>query len=329
MPSLPEQVAVFSERHQLLAPDMSVVVAVSGGPDSLCLLHILHQLAPRLRLRLHVAHLDHQLRPDSHDDAQYVAKVATQWNIPATVEEVDVAALARSRRIGLEAAGRTARYQFLLNTARAVQSDAIAVGHTADDQAETVLLRLLRGAGPSGLAAMRPKRLQDEKYIIRPLLETTRADVEAYCAEHGLKPRTDPSNQAPIFLRNRVRGYILPLLKAYNPSIVSTLGRTARLCAEEDDLLSSLVEQAWTTIATTSASAVVLDRQGFERLHRALQRRIIRKSVQTLDPDIEVEAKHLDLALEAITVHRRRMEFPRRIGLTVTRSSLRFERFLS
>jgi tRNA(Ile)-lysidine synthase len=326
MAGLLEQVWAFSERHTLLRPHMRIVVAVSGGPDSLCLLHLLHQLAPRLNLRLQVAHLDHQLRPESVDDARFVAQLAAAWGMPATIRQEDVAALARSSRTSMEAAGRIARYRFLATTAHETGAHAIAVGHTADDQAETVLLRLLRGAGPHGLAAMRPKRLEAGIPIIRPLLETTRSEVEAYCAEQGLAPRYDRSNEAPDFLRNRVRGYILPLLKTYNPSIVAALGRTARLCAEEDDLLNDLVEQHWPMLAAVNEAGVLLDRHGFRLLHPALQRRIVRKSVQMLDPDVELQAKHLDLALAAIEAQRRRMQLPHRIWLHINQSHLRFEK---
>ncbi len=325
MAGLLERVWAFSERYALLARDMSVVVAVSGGPDSLCLLHLLYRLTPRLNLRPRVAHLDHQLRPESADDARFVAQIAAAWGLPTKIGQEDVAALARSSRTSLETAGRTARYRFLVATARETGAQVIAVGHTADDQAETVLLRLLRGAGPSGLAGMRPKRLEAGIPIIRPLLETMRTEVEAYCAQQGLTPRYDRSNEAPIFLRNRVRGYILPLLKTYNPSIVAALGRTARVCAEEDDLLNGLVEQHWPTLAAVDEAGVMLDRQGFQSLHRALQRRMVRKSVQLLDPNVELQAKHLDLALTAIEVQRQRLQLPHRIWLRVDRSHLYFE----
>lgn len=326
MTGLLKRVWMFSERHALLARDMSIVVAVSGGPDSLCLLHLLYQFMPRLQLQLRVAHLDHQLRPESADDARFVVQIAASWGLPITVGQEDVAAFARSSRMSLETAGRAARYRFLVATTRETGAQAIAVGHTADDQAETVLLRLLRGAGPSGLAGMRPKRLEAGIPIIRPLLGTTRTEVEAYCMEQGLVPRYDRSNEAPIFLRNRVRGYILPLLKTYNPSIVAVLGRTARVCAEEDDLLNDLVEQHWSMLATVDEAGVVLDRQAFQSLHRALQRRMVRKSVQMLDPNVELQAKHLDLALAAIAAQRQRLQLPDRIWLRINRSQLRFEK---
>jgi tRNA(Ile)-lysidine synthase len=262
--------------------------------------------------------LDHQLRADSHQDAQFVADLAAAWKLPFTLGTTDVAALARQTRTGIEAAGRAARYRFLIRTAYDVGASIIAVGHTADDQAETVIQRLLRGAGVGGLAAMRPKRLaldpppldRPPLHVVRPLLQTTRVEVEAYCAAHHLQPRVDPTNKTGPFLRNRVRDHILPLLKTYNPSIVDTLGRVARVCADDDDLLEALADNAWQHVAQQAASQVMFERNQFLQQHRAIQRRLVRRGVQTLQPHVELGAQHIDLALDAIVIARRRLQLP-------------------
>lgn len=330
-----EQVLAFCDRYALLRTGTMIVVAVSGGPDSLSLLHLLRQIAPLRQLQLHVAHLDHRLRPDSVADAEFVAQIAAEWQIPATIGQADVGAIAREQRTGIEETARAVRSRFLLATGQTVGAAAIALGHTADDQAETVVMRLLRGAGPSGLAAMRPKRLADEYseqssrepiMLIRPLLETTRAQVEAYCAEQQLIPRYDSSNELPIFTRNRVRGYIIPLLKTYNPAIVATLGRTARVCAEEDELLNDLTEQVWTEIAQVDASGIVFERQRWDQLHRALQRRLLRKAAQLVDVEAELEAKHIDAILAAIAANRRRVQLPQGLWFVIGRAQLRLRR---
>jgi len=327
---LPAHVSEFCEAHGLLPRGAFVVVAVSGGPDSLCLLHVLLQLASQRELQLHVAHLDHQLRPNSADDARFVADTAADWNVSVTIAQVDVAAMADTADVGIEAAARTARLQFLAQTAQTVDAGFIALGHTLDDQAETVLMRLMRGAGPSGLAAMRPRRVLSEVQdvpslmLVRPLLATTRAEVEAYCAEHRLQPRHDPSNESPIFLRNRVRGYILPLLKTYNPSIVAALARTARACAEENDLLDQLQQAAWVEMALVDEAGIKLDRQRFEGLHPALQRRTLRQAVQQLDSTVELEAKHIDIVLTALANNRRRVQLPHNVWLKIESKRLLF-----
>src|SRR5947209_393196 len=178
-------VDIYIEQHQLLPNSGSIVVAVSGGADSLCLLHVLHQLCggPGRRypnVYLHVAHLNHRLRGKaSSEDADYVAQLAAAWNLPATVGEIDVPGLAREEKRSLEDAARTARYRFLREVA---QGQPIAVAHHADDQVETILLHWLRGSGLNGMVGMSPRQ-QD---IIRPLLAVTHAQAVAYCQQHTL-----------------------------------------------------------------------------------------------------------------------------------------------
>lgn len=334
MVTLAQQVAAFCERHTLLNANTTLLAAVSGGPDSLCLLHVLRELAPQYDLNLHVAHLDHQLRHDSAADARFVADLAQAWNMPVTLGSEDVGTFARGQRIGVEAAARELRLQFLINTAQRIGATAIALGHTADDQAETVIMRLMRGAGPSGLAAMRPARpaygVQPNSpaapFLIRPLLETTRTQIEAYCAHHELQPRHDPSNHDPIYTRNRVRGHILPLLKTYNPSIIAALGRTARICAEEDALIENLIDQVWPTVVQHHATAMLFQRANFVQLHPALQRRMLRRAARSLVADVELEAKHLDAALAAVQTKRRRVQLPRELWLYVMPEELRLIR---
>ncbi len=329
MTDVQKQVASFCEQHRLLSHGATVVVAVSGGPDSLCLLHVLRGLVTPWQLQLHVAHLDHQLRPEASDDAAFVAAIAAQWQLPVTVRSADVGAISQATHRGIEVTAREVRSRFLLDTARCVGAQAIALGHTADDQAETVLLRLLRGAGPTGLAAIRPKRPADDRTpgnhgiaLVRPLLSTTRPEVEAHCITHQLPARHDPSNELPIYTRNSVRGYILPLLKTYNPSIVATLGRTARVCAEEDDLLNELVLDIWSKLATVDAGSVTLQRQGFEQLHPALKRRVLRRAAARVDAAVELEARHIDLAVAAVAEGRRRLQLPHNLWLVITQAEV-------
>ena len=228
-----------------------LVVGVSGGADSLCLLHALHALralAPELGLRLHVAHLDHGLRATSAADAAWVRALCVAWELPCTLDRCDVRALAEREGRSLEDAARQARYRFLAQVARQVGARAVAVGHTADDQAETVLLHLIRGTGLEGLAGMAPDAawpLPDEQgtdglRLLRPLLALTRADTEAYCAAVGLTPRQDESNRDLAYARNRVRLELLPLLRELNPGITATLGRTAAAIAGDVAALRSV-----------------------------------------------------------------------------------------
>ena len=339
-----DQVSAFVAEHELWAPGVTLVVAVSGGPDSLCLLHLLKRLAPAQKLELHVAHLDHALRPESVADADFVRDIADAWRIPCTAERRPVRDILPVYG-GVEAAARAVRYGFLRDTALTVGAAAVVTGHTADDQAETVIQRLLRGAGPGGLAGMRPW-LPFEQWrgigavlapgalaasplqpgLARPLLGVSRSAIEAYCAEHALQPRHDPSNQSPEYLRNRVRGYIIPLLKSYNSNIVGALGRTARICAEEDALLSELLDRAWPALAHVGSGRVELKRVAFGELHRALQRRALRQAVVLVAPGIELGAEHLDRMLRLASRVRGRLQLPGGLWMYVDRDMLILER---
>lgn len=259
-----ETIAAYIERHHLLPPSGEIIVAVSGGADSLCLLHLLHRLCgPGKRypeLRLHAAHLNHKLRGEaSAQDAAVVAQIATAWGLPLTVGELDVPALARQERRSLEDAARTARYRFLREVAR---GQPIAVAHHADDQVETLLLHWLRGAGLAGMVGILPRQ-QD---IIRPLLEVSHAQTVAYCQQHQIVPLQDASNTDPRFLRNRIRHELLPLLESLNQGIPrdksgaiclggrfgtgirATLLRNAEVMRVDAEWIEAQVDASWPTV---------------------------------------------------------------------------------
>lgn len=221
---LAARVLATIRRHGLLHGGETVLVAVSGGADSAALLDLLHELAPVLRLSLHVAHVHHGLRPEAEADADFVGRLCERLAVPCHLERVAV------RREppweGLEAEARRARYAALLARARAVGAHRVATGHTADDQAETVLMRLLQGTGPRGLAGIAPARGP----LIRPLLETRRLEIERHLRQRGLDWVEDPSNRDPRFLRNRIRHEILPFLgEVWGPEIIDSLCRSAAM----------------------------------------------------------------------------------------------------
>lgn len=261
-----------------------LVVGVSGGPDSLALLHSLAQ-ALRRELLI-VAHLDHGLRPSSAAEAQRVA--ATALGLCFFTERTDVAELARVRRLSLEEAGRIARYDFLARVAQTVGAPAVVVGHNADDQAETVLMHLLRGSGLTGLQGMRPvSRLPvaPDLWLWRPLIHVTREEIELYIAEHGLEPVRDESNTDPGFLRNRLRHELLPTLERYNPQVRRRLIEMADLVAADEETLQALTNQAWRDVVMAEhGSRVELRREGWRELPLALRRRMLRRAIATVRP---------------------------------------------
>ncbi|HHW14053.1 MAG TPA: tRNA lysidine(34) synthetase TilS [Firmicutes bacterium] len=231
------------ERYRMLAPGETVVAAVSGGPDSVALAHLLLRLSEEYSLSLHVAHLNHRFRgAEAEAEARFVAELAERWGLPVTVGEEDVPAHLARCGGSAEAVARRFRYAFLERVADSVGAVRIALGHQADDQAETVLMNLLRGAGPRGLGGMPPVR--GGRYI-RPLLQVSRREIMAYLAEQGLPYRLDPSNASRRFFRNRIRHDLLPYLeREFAPGLRAILSRTADLLQAEDEYLEGVAATA-------------------------------------------------------------------------------------
>jgi tRNA(Ile)-lysidine synthase len=296
MDDLLDLVRRYAERYALWSDGESLVVGVSGGPDSLCLLHLLRRLAPEHHLTLHVAHLNHGLRgAEAEADAKAVAELAEGWGLPYTIGRADVPLLAAETRASIEEAARQARYDFLQTVARVAGATTIAVGHNADDQAETVLMHFLRGSGLAGLRGMLPRSALGQGFLIRPLLETPRARVEVYCAAQGLQPRRDLSNADTTIYRNRLRQELLPLLEGYNPAIRRVLGHTAGVLAGDHEVVEQALGFSWQSILLpASAGPVVAGERGLPRdevrfalvawraLPLGLQRATLRRAIYVL-----------------------------------------------
>jgi tRNA(Ile)-lysidine synthase len=260
-------------RHAMLAGGEAVLVAVSGGADSVALLHVLATLTPSLSLRLSVAHVDHQLRPESPQDAEFVRALAGRLGLPIDVVAVDV-----PRRGSVEAGAREARYGALEATATRAGADRIAVGHTADDQAETVMMRLFAGAGPRGLAGIPPIRGR----IIRPLIAARRADVVAELERVGLRWIEDPSNRDGRFFRNQIRHAILPLVSKYNPGIVAALNRTAALARQTLGTVERLAAAELARSATIEPHAITLPLDRLQALPSGVATEVLRQAAERL-----------------------------------------------
>jgi tRNA(Ile)-lysidine synthase len=272
--SLLGQVERTIRRHAMLAGGETVLVAVSGGADSVALLHLLASLATAWRLGLHVIHVDHQLRADSAKDAEFVHALGARLGIA-----VDVATVTVDRRGSLEAAARSARYAALEACATRIGAARIALGHTADDQAETVLMRLVQGAGVRGLAGIPPVRGR----IIRPLIELSRPVLEAELRRAGLMWVEDPTNRDPKFLRNRIRHELLPLLSdSYNPDIAPALVRVAALAREAVFALDESAAAELDRLAVWGDRAVTVSLEPLRRLPRPIAAEVVRQAAARL-----------------------------------------------
>ncbi len=296
------------DRYRMIAPGDVVLVGVSGGPDSVALLHALVSLREELGFSVCVGHLNHGLRgADAEEDARFAQDLASRWGLGAVVECADVAAIAARERMSIELAARVARYEFFERAARSVGATRVALGHHANDQAETVLMRLIRGAGATGLGGIPPIRPIERRersegpILIRPLIAHTRQEISRYCEEHDLRPRTDASNLVSEYTRNRVRNELIPLLEErYNPRVVETLARAAELVREDDEYLAAEVERRLSRfVKAASEERVVVDARALAAEHVAAARRVLRWAISRLAPGGEgFEFEHVENLLE-------------------------------
>ncbi len=300
------RVLQFIKEKQLIPSPQKLLVAVSGGPDSVCLLHIMVKLRQELGIELHVAHLNHQLRgAESEADARYVADLALRLEIPATIESRDIKAHQAQHHASLEEAAREVRYTFLAQVAGSVGAGRTAVGHTIDDHVETILMHLIRGSGTRGLRGLQSLSQWQSSgaslTIIRPLLELSREETAACCRRHRLNPRTDTSNLSPEPLRNRIRHHLLPQLRKYNPQVAEALLRTARIATDDLAFIDGEVARLWGQVARKQTDSVVIDRQSFIALPSALKRHLLRASIESLLGNLkDIEAGHIEDMIDAL-----------------------------
>lgn len=272
-----------------------VLVGVSGGADSVTLLHMLASWREWLALSLCAVHVDHQLRPESARDAAWVRQLAARLQIPLIVERRDVQALCREHGWSLEDGARRARYQCFASAAARYSAHVLALAHTADDQAETVLMRLLRGSGLTGLSGIPMTRSLERVRVVRPLLSVWRQELLAYLRHHELSYREDASNEDVRFTRNRIRHQLLPLLERdYNPQTKSILVQLAEQCRDDGAYLEQLAGRHWKRLAKINRSGeVAIAVRPFARQAVSLQRYLVRRAVRQVRGELtEFEFRH-------------------------------------
>ena len=287
--------------YGMLKAKDSVVIGLSGGPDSVALLHVLLKLAPRFSLRLGVAHLNHGLRRNESDkDAEFVASLAKKYDLPCYIQKKDVRKYRLENKLSLEEAARRVRYTFLNSIAETNRFNKIALGHHCNDNAELVLMNLFRGSGPLGLAGIPPVRATK---IIRPLLKLKRSEIIDFLNNNGLKYVVDTTNKDPRYFRNRIRHHLMPLIEAsYNPNIIETLNRLASIISSEEewieDVINPLFEKA---VLSVQDDRVALSVSSLDEIHLAAQRRIIRKAIARIKKDLRrINFVHIDSAIRLL-----------------------------
>jgi len=280
-----ERVLATIERFRMFQTGQRVGVAVSGGADSVCLLHVLFELAPRWNLHLQVLHLDHQLRgEESREDARFVERLAAGLGLPFSLGHADVSTLARDRGENLEQAARNERRRFFLEFLHSGAVDRIALGHTRSDQAETVLFRFLRGSGTAGLAGIRPVTSDG---FVRPLIGIERSAVEQFLRERNITWREDSSNASLDFARNRIRRELLPMLqREWNPAITEMLAHTSDWALEEESYWETEIGRLAARLLISKPPAVLLRADQLADLPAAAARRLLRRAIEMVKGDL-------------------------------------------
>ncbi|MCL2421097.1 MAG: tRNA lysidine(34) synthetase TilS [Defluviitaleaceae bacterium] len=289
------------QKHNMLSPHDHILAAVSGGADSIALLYGLLAWREAFFLTISVAHVNHNLRgEDAQKDADFVAKLCDDLGLPLYSHSADVKAVAKSRGLSIEEAARQVRYAFLCETASACGAQKIALGHNQNDNAETLLLRLCRGTGLAGLGGIPPVGQREGIALIRPLIETDRAAIEAFLAEKDIPYRTDVSNFDIAFSRNRIRHDVIPVLQQLNPQVVSALAKSAELLREDETLLDALTTQTVAKCDRLDEEAVRIHIPALLKSPGAMQKRIIRGELLHVGGLRDVSQSHISQIINLV-----------------------------
>ena len=303
---LEEKVLETIKKYNLIEENDNVVIAVSGGPDSMALLHILYKLQKKLKIEISVAHVNHMLREEAKEETEFVKLYCEEHKIPCYIKCIDIKKEAEKIKVSTELAGRNLRYEFFEEISKKMKVNKIATAHNANDNAETVLMNIIRGSGITGLKGIEKKR--EEKYI-RPIIECTREEIENYCTKEKLNPKYDKTNLENIYTRNKVRNLLIPLIKKeFNSNIIETLNRLSRIVENEEDFFVKVVENETQKIqipvdkykenlklAKNEKLDMILNLKEFNKLDYVIKSRIIRYIINNTLGSIQgIEKIHVD-----------------------------------
>lgn len=278
---LEDKVLNTIKRYEQIKSGDTIVVGVSGGPDSICLLNVLKNLQNELKINIVVAHINHMIRKEADSETVFVQDFCEQRDIKCFVKKADVLQIAKEKKLGTEEVGRKIRYDFFEEVKNIVGGNKIATAHNANDNAETVLMNFLRGSGSTGLKGIEP--IRDNK-LIRPIIECTRQEIEQYCNEKGLNPKYDKTNQENIYTRNKIRNMLIPYIQEnFNPNIIETINRMSHIIATDEMYFKSIVKQSYKeTFISRTEKEIILDLKKFNVLEKVIKSRLIIYTINEL-----------------------------------------------
>lgn len=282
------------KKFNMIAQNDFIIVAVSGGPDSMALLSALLNLKEILKFNIVVAHVNHMIRAVADEETKYVKDFCDKNKIDCYIKKIDVIKKAELEKISTEEAGRNARYEFFDDVLKITNANKIAIAHNANDNAETVIMNIIRGTGISGLKGIEPVR--DNKYI-RPLIEIQRFEIEEYCSEKNLNPKYDESNNENIYTRNKVRNLLIPYLKKeFNPSIIESVNRLSDLASQENEYIEKTVNKNFEKICESETDKIIiLNLKRFNELENFIKSKILLLCVYKLFKTTKgIEKKHIE-----------------------------------
>lgn len=274
---LQETVLETIRKYNLIEKNDTIIIGVSGGPDSMCLLDILYCLKNTLSINIAVAHINHMIREEADSETEYVKNYCKEKDIPCYIKKVDVINLAKEQKLGTEEMGRKIRYDFFEEVAKKLGANKIATAHNANDNAETVLMNLMRGSGISGLKGIEIKRKSQDVTYIRPIKECERSEIEEYCRENKLNPQIDKSNFENIYTRNKIRNELIPYLqKEFNPNIIQTLNRLSSIAQQNEEYFAQIVQTQYETLKIgENEKEVILNLKEFNKLPKVIKTRLL------------------------------------------------------
>ena len=290
---LEEKVLNTINKYNMIQSGDGIVIGVSGGPDSMTLLNILNNLKEKLNIKLYVTHINHSIRKEADEETEYVKDFCKKIDVEFFAKKVKVEEIAKELKIGTEEAGRNIRYEFFEEVAHKVGANKIATAHNLNDNAETVLMNIMRGTSVSGLKGI--DKVRDGKYI-RPIIECSRAEIEDYCKEKNLNPRYDKSNNENIYTRNKIRNLLIPFLqKEFNPNIVEGINRLSQIAIEEEQFINKVVENEYEKLQIAVDNTIILNLKEFNKLDYVIKSKLILYTISKVYGKTSgIEKKHID-----------------------------------